>query len=341
MLELGALAFAQPWLLAGLLILPALWWLLRLTPPPPKRIDFPAIALLMGLTAREESAARTPWWVLMLRLLIAALIILALAQPILSPQKLLSGNSAVVVVVDNGWASATGWQQRQSALESILNEADRQGRAVAVLPTADRTGAWDGISFRPAEQWRAEVGALTPKPWKTNRQAVFEVLAGVETQLETIWLADGLAEPVDSDLALRLQRLGGLTVFAPEQGAIVLQEPGAASTGFVLKALRDRPTGQSEAVVQAIAQDGRVVATQPLQFEGDELSVEAEWKLPRDLANQVRQLRIDGRTGAGVTVLLDDRWQRKTVGLVNAGQDTAGHPLLDPAHYIGLSLIHI
>ena len=338
MLELGALAFAQPWLLAGLLILPALWWLLRLTPPPPKRIDFPAIALLMGLTAREESAARTPWWVLLLRLLIAALIILALAQPILSPQKLLSGNSAVVVVVDNGWASATGWQQRQAALESILNEADRQGRAVAVLPTADRTGAWDGISFRPAEQWRAEVGALTPKPWKTNRQAVFEVLAGVETQLETIWLADGLAEPVDSDLALRLQRLGGLTVFAPEQGAIVLQEPGAASTGFVLKALRDRPTGQSEAVVQAIAQDGRVVATQPLQFEGDELSVEAEWKLPRDLANQVRQLRIDGRTGAGVTVLLDDRWQRKTVGLVNAGQDTAGHPLLDPAHYIGSAL---
>ena len=71
----------------------------------------------------------------------------------------------------------------------------------------------------------------------------------------------------------------------------------------MLKALRDRPTGQSEAVVQAIAQDGRVVATQPLQFEGDELSVEAEWKLPRDLANQVRQLRIDGRTGAGVTAL--------------------------------------
>ena len=45
----GGLAFASPWLLIGLAALPVLWWLLRLTPPSPKLIPFPAIRLLFGL----------------------------------------------------------------------------------------------------------------------------------------------------------------------------------------------------------------------------------------------------------------------------------------------------
>ena len=53
MLALGSLAFASPWLLAALAALPIVWWLLRVTPPAPRRIPFPAIRLLMGLHARE------------------------------------------------------------------------------------------------------------------------------------------------------------------------------------------------------------------------------------------------------------------------------------------------
>ncbi|HEY2110196.1 MAG TPA: BatA domain-containing protein, partial [Dongiaceae bacterium] len=43
---LGSLSFISPWLLVGLAALPLLWWLLRLTPPTPRRVSFPAIRLL-------------------------------------------------------------------------------------------------------------------------------------------------------------------------------------------------------------------------------------------------------------------------------------------------------
>jgi hypothetical protein len=33
MMTLGAIGFLQPWILLGLASLPAIWWLLRLTPP--------------------------------------------------------------------------------------------------------------------------------------------------------------------------------------------------------------------------------------------------------------------------------------------------------------------
>ena len=46
MLSLGPLAFAAPWLLVALAALPVLWWLLRVTPPTPRRVSFPAVRLL-------------------------------------------------------------------------------------------------------------------------------------------------------------------------------------------------------------------------------------------------------------------------------------------------------
>jgi hypothetical protein len=51
MLTLGSLTFAAPWLLLALPALPVLWWLLRITPPAPKRQDFPALRLLREMPA--------------------------------------------------------------------------------------------------------------------------------------------------------------------------------------------------------------------------------------------------------------------------------------------------
>src|SRR6202140_1725317 len=79
------LAFAEPLVLLGLLSLPILGWLLRLTPPQPRRIDFPPTRLLFDLTPKEETPRRTPWWLTLLRLTLAALVILAAAGPMWNP----------------------------------------------------------------------------------------------------------------------------------------------------------------------------------------------------------------------------------------------------------------
>ena len=43
------LSFAEPILLLGLLSLPVLWWLLRVMPPRPRRIEFPPTRLLFDI----------------------------------------------------------------------------------------------------------------------------------------------------------------------------------------------------------------------------------------------------------------------------------------------------
>ena len=134
--------FAAPWVLLALPALPLLWWLLRVTPPAPRSESFPAIRLLMGLHAREETPARTPWWLLLLRMVAATLVILALARPVLDAGSTLAGSGPVLLVVDNGWASAGDWLHRMQAANTVLDRAERAGRQVALLATApDGAGA--------------------------------------------------------------------------------------------------------------------------------------------------------------------------------------------------------
>ena len=75
MISALSLGFTEPLVLTGLITLPALWWLLRLIPPRPRRIDFPPTRLLMEIAPREETPARTPWWLTLLRLLLATIVL--------------------------------------------------------------------------------------------------------------------------------------------------------------------------------------------------------------------------------------------------------------------------
>src|SRR4051794_21816555 len=140
MLSLGSLAFASPWLLAGLIALPILWWLLRVTPPAPRRLRFPAIRLLLGLVPKEETPAKTPLWLIILRMVLAALVIVALAHPVLNPNARLAGNGPLVLMVDDGWAAARDWPARQNALKELVGQAAREDRKVVLMGTAPAPG---------------------------------------------------------------------------------------------------------------------------------------------------------------------------------------------------------
>ncbi len=122
MLTLGPLVFATPWMLLALGILPLIYWLLRVTPPAPRLLRFPAVRLLYDLVAQEETPDRTPWWLLLMRLLLAAMIILALARPLLNPGADLPGSGPVMLVVDNGWAAARDWPARQRQMRRLSTE---------------------------------------------------------------------------------------------------------------------------------------------------------------------------------------------------------------------------
>src|SRR5258708_24285609 len=126
---ISGLSFGAPYLLYALIGLPIIYWLLRVTPPAPKRIVFPPLRLLFGLRSEEETPARTPWWLLLMRLTAAALAIVALATPFYDPTPVAQGSGPLVLVVDNGWTSAAQWSTRQAAMNRALTGATRDNRS--------------------------------------------------------------------------------------------------------------------------------------------------------------------------------------------------------------------
>ena len=87
------LGFPPPFVLLGLISLPALWWLLRLVPPRPRRIAF-RHRMLFDIAPKEETPARTPWWLTLLRLTLAGLVIIAAADRCgIRPSKLRAATS--------------------------------------------------------------------------------------------------------------------------------------------------------------------------------------------------------------------------------------------------------
>src|ERR1041384_238998 len=113
MISALSLGFAEPLVLTGLITLPALWWLLRLIPPRPRRIDFPPTRLLLAIAPREETPARTPWWLTLLRLTLAAVIIIAAAGALWNPPLATAKRAAaLLIMIDDGWPAAASWDAR-------------------------------------------------------------------------------------------------------------------------------------------------------------------------------------------------------------------------------------
>src|ERR1700685_1357398 len=123
------LSFAEPFLLLGLLSLPVLWWLLRVMPPRPRRIEFPPTRLLFDIAPKEETPSRTPWWLTALRLAAAALVIPAAAGPIWNPPAGASTSRApLAILIDDGWSAAASWDARIRAAEELIFNAGNNRR---------------------------------------------------------------------------------------------------------------------------------------------------------------------------------------------------------------------
>ena len=344
MFGLGTLGFAAPWFLLAGLVLPLIWWLLRVTPPAPRLVAFPPIRFVLGLRSPEESPARTPLWLIVLRSLIAALIVLAISGPVMNPTEGLRGSGPLILIVDNGWSSARNWQDRVAAWNERLDRAESENRPVRFLTTARGT-AGGRIAFSDplrADEAREILRAVEPVPWPSDHGAVLAATESlsVDGSAHSVWLSDGIETAKTQDLAKRMQRFGSLDVVAadPSSTALLLRVSGSDPDG--IEAVVERADDRAHATrwVRAVAEDGRVLARQQVSFEPGERQGGVRFALPPRLRNTIARLEIEDENTAAARFLLDERWRRRPVGLVSGGTADTDQPLLSALYFLQRAL---
>src|SRR5262245_2869859 len=346
-MTLGPIAFLSPWLLAGLIALPVIWWLLRTIPPRPRRLEFPPTRILIGIENREKTPAQTPWWLTLIRMAAAALVILALAEPVLNPnsEKALSGSGPVVLVVDNGWAGAAQWGARTFMIERLIAEAEGQSRPLLIVPTANAAKALSLKIEAPASA-RSTAAAVQPQPFAPDRMAAAQAIAtalGGAAEPVVIWLADGIDHDGKArEFADKLATLAGgrLSVVDTRPGQEALGAVAGVTTGGRLDAQVLRTEGSPRSgTLHAMSARGQRLGEAPFTLGANETRALATFDMPLELRNQVTRVEIAGERSAGAVHLLDARSQWHRIGLVSGASREQAQPLLAPLYYIERALL--
>ncbi len=337
------LGFAQPLVLLGLLSLPILWWLLRLVPPRPRRIDFPPTRLLFEIAPKEETPARTPWWLTLLRLTLAALVIIAAAGPLWNPPiATLDRATPLLIFLDDGWPAASTWDARLRTADEMIARAEADNRGVAVLPISETER---DISLQVAGAARVQIKQIKPRPYgvdRTDALPAIERFLASAPNLEVIWLSDGVDLGKGAAFVEGLKRIIGNRPLTVVEGGLpiahALTAADNAAGALTVKVLRTQTSPGDVGTVNAIDLKGLPLGEAPFSFKSGERETDAVIDLPVEIRNDVARLEIAGERSAGAVQLLDKRWRRRTVGIVSGSTADRSQPLIGATYYLARAL---
>ena len=338
-----SLGFAEPLVLIGLLTLPVLWWLLRLIPPRPRRIDFPPTRLLLEIAPKEETPARTPWWLTLMRLLLAALVIIVAAGPLRNPPlAAMKTRAPIAILIDDGWTAAAAWDARLRTADDIIARAENDHRAVALIPLSQGTR---DISFATAASARVRLHQIKPQPHTVDRTeampAIARFLASAH-DVEVVWLSDGIDLGRGADFVKSLAPLVDRRAMTIVSGGIAvpraLTAADNAAGALTVKVLRASTGTADTGTVRALDLKGLPLGEAAFTFKPADRETEAQFDLPVEIRNDIARVEIAGERSAGAVQLLDKRWRRRTVGIISGASVDTAQPLLSSSYYITKAL---
>jgi Domain of unknown function (DUF4159)/Aerotolerance regulator N-terminal len=328
------IAFGSPLVLGGLLVLPLIWWLLRVTPPRPDIETFPPLKILAKVLKNEVTPRKMPWWLLLLRLALAALVILALADPVLNPvTRLSNGTGPLAIVIDNGWPSQRLAESQMRTATSLIDEAEASGRTIHIAATAALPSVETG-PFDPATA-RTVLATLAPQPVSPDRQGALTRLGqalGSNSGATLAYLSDGVADAADTEAFKPVESAGleSFLWFAPDP------LPFAAVTAITNSAetldIEIARYGASGPLTVA-AFDGRGRRIGEAIADSGQMTV-AKLAAPFELRNDIQSVTVEGERLAAATYVLDGNLKRRRVALLSGAEADQAQPLLSPLYYI-------
>lgn len=328
-LSVGPVTFAAPMMLAGLASLPALWWLMRSVPPKPIIHAFPAIKLLFNLKSEDQEPARMPVWQRLIRLGMAAAVITGLAQPVLNPHEPIKGEGALLMVVDNGWSAAHNWDARVKEMHMLIDRAKRDNRPVMIMPTAPQIGETNVRLFGPmnADEAATIIHTIEPQSWTVDHQSAAEAIGTMspDTPVTTHWLGNGLQSNGTDDLGRSLLQLGPVTVTTDtsEKTPVLLSRIKSDSNDLSVKIQRLSAADHKTYNLTVVDMTGRAMQQVDAVMEQGKTEVTVTFDIAPELRGQLSRINVVGHDSAGSTLLLDEQWHSRPVGIITSDNNAS------------------
>ncbi len=349
MFSIGALTFLFPYILVGLLTLPVIWFLLRIVPPAPQKIKFPAVFLLRKLTKKEPPSDKTPWWLLLLRILMLAAFIIAMAEPVTKIVKsnysdgILDKKIPIAFIIDNDWIAGQNWQLRQNMALKILDNLHRSGKNVVIIPTASPKNR---LEVTTADAAKAIITQLQPQAWGAEYGHILPNIKKIVKQsgkIDTIWLTNGYFSATPNNpsdyrnsssyqLLIALNEMGTVSIIDSDKEeffpTLVKLEPIEKQKKLTVSVSRlSAPKQNIPATVIMYDKDGHILGQQKLTIKSGDTIAKATIEMKTENRNRLYRLKIQQSQNAGSVFLIDENWRFRPVGVAMTDnmQDDSGY----------------
>jgi hypothetical protein len=334
-------SFYHPLYLISLLLLPLIYFLIKLTPPQPHVILFPPISILKKLVPAEKTPKNSPLLLLIVRLFLVGAIITALAGPYYQiSDKVIINNQPLLIVVDDSWSSAQDWDQRKNFIQNLIHEAELQS-----VPTYIYAASDNNISqFIDYATTRNRIKILNPKPYVPNYSEAINIIREFTKSHENchiVWLAPALAHPDAGEFITSLEsdkkKTPNISIYANHNDIKILRNPINQKEAIHIDIENYNQSLNSP--IEIIASDfyGNTLFQQHFdqKFQTkDKILIKA----PLELRNKVSHLRINNQHTAGSVALLDDRSRRARIGIFAQSKDNSTQPLLSAYYFLSKAL---
>ena len=335
------LSFYHPLYLISLLLLPLIYFLIKLTPPQPHVILFPPISILKKLVPAEKTPKNSPLLLFIVRLFLVGAIITALAGPYYQiSDKVIINNQPLLIVVDDSWSSAQDWDQRKNFIQNLIHEAELQSVRAYIYAASD-----NNISqFIDYATTRNNIKILNPKPYVPNYSEAINIIREFTKSHENchiVWLAPALAHPDAGEFITSLEsdkkKSPSLSIYANHNDIKILRNPINQKEAIHIDI--ENYSQSLNSPIEIIASDfyGNTLFQQHFdqKFQTkDKILIKA----PLELRNKVSHLRINNQHTAGSVALLDDRSRRPRIGIFAQSKDNSTQPLLSAYYFLSKAL---
>ena len=341
------LFFAQPLALLFAATLPLLWLLFKLLPMKPRRVVFPAMVLFDRKKVDSPAPKDIPLWLKILRLLLVLCFILALAKPIYDPVRNAVSFKPTLILIDNSWSAAVGWQDRietvERRLSAFVNLVNVPITIVTTAPDADTGKPVFGKDLSPDEAKKL-VQSLKPEPWAVDYEATSYVihpyLLEQRHEWNILWFSDGTAGKAQERLLESLSGFGDVTLYDDTRMNEGLVIQGVTVEGSLLTVTLQRRYDAllSSHKLVVLSNLGDAIVQKDFVIDRGHKTKAIEFSLPEDVISQIAQVRITPDAHAGTVWYVDKSWNIPRVGIWTDRSYSQKQDYLNDVFYIAQSL---
>ena len=338
------LFFTHPLALFLTTALPLLWVLFKLLPLKPRRVIFPAMVLFHRKKADAPAPRDIPVWLKILRLLTVFFLIMFLAKPVYDR----GGDSVTLdptlLVIDNSWSSAIGWQDRidviSSRLDSFINVVGVPVAIVTTAPDKDTGKPIFAADLSPSEA-KSFVRSIEPQPWDSDYDAAgmlvkSEFLLKQGPKWNTYWFSDGQGGKAQSRFFDDISSYGEVTLYntpAFNQG-IAIAAVTTDAQELVITVTRRNATEETTQSLAVFSNDGSVLMRSDITLDQGEYGHEERLRIPKNILKDIQRIQIFPDTHAASTWYMDKTWQQPKIGIWTDRPTSQKQDYLNDVFYI-------